>query len=90
MFLQIVFTDKNFLGRGQKLEAIISKREGRNELSQLPAAVKLRWKDSRFGKSTRLSLGFDEDHNINHMYAETSLFDESHVEKYDPNVFSFV
>jgi hypothetical protein len=50
------------------------KKEGRRDIAELPASLRVKWKDCPFGKDSRISIGFQEDHNFEPVSCVTPLY----------------
>ena len=59
----ISLEDINFMGMGQNLEVMVAKKEGQQiGVAELPAGIKIKWKDSNVYQESKVSAGYDEDH----------------------------
>jgi hypothetical protein len=56
------FRDLNFRGLGQRLDLKIGLKEGVEKgTDELPPTIRIKWSDNKLGKSSRLSVGYDEE-----------------------------
>lgn len=60
----VLYRDRNFVGLGQGLEVIASKREGSAGQTALPLTTRIKWSDCSIGKPYQLTATAEEDHDI--------------------------
>lgn len=58
------YQNRNFLGRGQVVDFTLTSREGSKGLSQLSPSWRMQWMDSIIGKTSRISLGLEENNDL--------------------------
>ena len=61
----VVFSDRNFRGLGQRFDFQVAKKEGKEiGTDALQPTITVKWSDNTIGKTTSISVGFDDESTL--------------------------
>ena len=61
----VVFSDRNFRGLGQRFDFQVAKKEGKEAgTDALQPTITVKWSDNNIGKTTSISIGFDDESTL--------------------------
>jgi len=56
----VSFLDRNFLGLGENIQFIISKRESASsQVNELPPSIRFNWNTNKFGRKNSINIGYE-------------------------------
>ncbi len=56
----VSFLDRNFLGMGENVQFIVSKRETTNsQVNELPPSIRFNWSTNKFGRKNSINIGYE-------------------------------